>query len=714
VGLSSVDNRPCVALGEETLVLFAEWSQNAAVWRFRLFDLRSPPIRASSWVTIPLPDNLIDHRRAAPIREEVGAEWENWRTIINWAIMVFQDNAMNFIVEEVPTEAATTEEPTPDEPVPLTDDEENEVIEILSTPGGALLLKLHLDNLIAGEDDNKVLTFVLLLSGKSNDFKMKQMILFSGASGAGKSTLMTIADLFHTKDVGRFTKRALDWSNLAGYEVLRLKEFGMMDSEDEGTSTIKFLSADDQGYIVEATIRDEETKKLVTEEKRIDPITVISSTTRAQVGSQYARRNWPISPDESEEQTERVRLWLIRDEEENDEVNLGFRRETSCTRSKRILSAVVQRLEMCDCIIPFTSTLTGILRAVDIPNRSVRLRVRGDYKKLLTLIKLYGIFQQNLLPPVDQPEGRVVFMLPENALEILRVAIAPLTTMLTGADRKTNELLDAMERFIDFGGQGTYPINKELRDTIGNSLGNASHTIRLHFNRLERLGHLGSEMSGREKIFKLGTTVASIRSKLSVITSIMENEALLIAQMYEEGLERLNRLCDNNPVGGVPVYMSQIERVRDIFARYTPMPPGDMDTHRSLSDSNALIQEPRVLTPRIDDGRNYCYHCLEDITEKAQFDAEVDGHPVKICEDCHNPQAAPLLSERLDMILHCMHNLRQATEGEPMTIELITERVNEEHPDANWTGGLVTQIMATLERDGSIFQPRPGYWQVTS
>ena len=649
VQVSSIDHRPCVALGEECLVIYGEWSQNAGKWRFRLSDLRSPPVRASSWITVPLPDSLIDHRRSAAIREQIRAEWDNWREIVDWAIMAFQDNAMNFIEDEETTEEAVTEDTTPEEETTLTDDEEAEVIEILSSPGGALLLKHHLDNLIAGEDDNKVLTFVLLLSGKSNDLKMKQMILFSGEPGSGKSTLMTIADLFQTKDVGRFTKHALDWSNLAGFEILRLKEFGMMDSEDEGTSTIKFLSADDQGYIVEATIRDPETHELVTHQKRLDPITVISSTTRTQIDAQYARRNWPISPDESEEQTERVRLWLIRQEEENDEVNLGFRQETSYTRSKRILTAVVQRLEMCDCIIPFPRTLTSILRAVDIPNRSVRLRVRGDYKKLLTLIKLYGIFQQNILPPVGQPEGRVVFMLPENALEILRVAITPLTTMLTGADRKLNNLLDAMERFIDYQGQGVYPISKELRDTIGNNVGWAPNTMRQYMNRLERLGHFGSEMSGREKIYKLSEPIASIRRKLSVVSAKLDNADSLISQMYEEGLERLNHLCANNPQGGVPLYMSQIERVRDIFARdevYTPPPPGDSSAHRSLSSSNARIHESRGPNPRIQNARVICYHCRENITETAQFDAEVDGHPVKICANCHQPQERSLTTSQ--------------------------------------------------------------------
>jgi len=570
----SVDGRPCVALGEETLVIHGEWSQNAGRWRFRLYDLRIPILRRSSWVTLDSPDNLIHGPKSAAIRGQVRAEWENWREIIDGAISEFQDNSQAFFVEEETTEETENLEDEIGEVIELTAEEEDEILEMISREGGIELLLFHLNNLVAGENDNKMLTFVLLLSGKTTDLKMKQMILFSGESGSGKSTLMSLADLFNTKDVGRFTKHALDWSNLTGFEILRLKEFGQMDSEDQGVSTLKFLSADDQGYIVEMPVKNKETGEMITMTKRIDPITVISSTTRTEVDSQYTRRNWPISPDESEEQTERIRLWMIRHGEETDEVNLGLRRETQYARSKRILTALVQRIEVCDCIVPFPKTLTGILKVVDIPNRAVRLRVRGDYKKLMILIKLYGILQQNLLPSVNTPLGKVVFMLPEQALQILRVAITPLTTMLTGADRKTNQLLDAMERHIDYVG-GIYSISKELRDLIGASMGIGSHTIRLHLNQLEKLGHLGSEMSGREKIFKLGTSIASIRTKLSIVSSKLENEESLLAQMTAEGLERLNHLCDNDIEGDHPTYMSQIEGVRDIFAGneiYLPHP----------------------------------------------------------------------------------------------------------------------------------------------
>lgn len=108
---------------------------------------------------------------------------------------------------------------------------EEEAEKILSAPNVLEALKLHLDNVLAGESDNKKLLFILLLSGKIKDPTIKQMILLKSEPGAGKSHLMKIADAFKTKSVGRFTAHALDYSNLQDYEVLRLKELGSMDQD---------------------------------------------------------------------------------------------------------------------------------------------------------------------------------------------------------------------------------------------------------------------------------------------------------------------------------------------------------------------------------------------------------------------------------------------------------------------------------------------------
>jgi len=161
---------------------------------------------------------------------------------------------------------------------------EEEAERILSSANVLDELQRHLDNIITGEDSNKRLVFVLLLSGKTDDDTLKQFLLLKGEAAGGKTKLMRLADAFRTKSVGRFTAHALDYSDLWNYQILRLKEIGNMDQEFQGVSTIKFLSADDEGYIVEMPVRGED-GRFSNVEYRIPPITVITLSLNVGLGS---------------------------------------------------------------------------------------------------------------------------------------------------------------------------------------------------------------------------------------------------------------------------------------------------------------------------------------------------------------------------------------------------------------------------------------------
>jgi hypothetical protein len=150
-----------------------------------------------------------------------------------------------------------------------------ELERVLAAENHIAALKPHLDRVIIGEEDSKVAIFVLLSGSKYPEHEFKQIILLKGTEGSGKSTLMRhLTEGYRVKDVGRFSAHALDYVNLANFDVLSLKELGSMDIEDQkqhGISTIKFLSSDDQGYNVEVTVKDEETGKFTTESYRIPP-----------------------------------------------------------------------------------------------------------------------------------------------------------------------------------------------------------------------------------------------------------------------------------------------------------------------------------------------------------------------------------------------------------------------------------------------------------
>jgi hypothetical protein len=149
-----------------------------------------------------------------------------------------------------------------------------------------------------------------------------------GTEGGGKTTIAsTLTGFFKTKTVGRFTEHALEYSDIKGYEVLYIKELGSMDMDKQGVASIKFLSADDKGFIVEYTIRDEE-GRFRTEQRRIPAITTVSTTTRLSLDSQFERRAWLFNVDESPAQTERVLKWKAWIGQQKDEIKLGLRKIT--------------------------------------------------------------------------------------------------------------------------------------------------------------------------------------------------------------------------------------------------------------------------------------------------------------------------------------------------------------------------------------------------
>jgi len=416
--------------------------------------------------------------------------------------------------------------------VPL-EEAEKEALRILNSENPTEELKKHLDNLVCGEDENKLTIFVLLLSGKFKDPSMKQMILLKGTEGAGKSTLMNIADAFKVKDVGRFTPHALDYTNLEGYEVLRLKEIGNIDEEKHGVSTIKFLSSDDKGYTVEFTVRDKETGQFTTSQYRIPPITIISSTTRVTLDPQYIRRNWIFNPDESPEQTQRVLKWKANQEREKAEVALGLRPYTNQQFSKTVLKALISKLDPCDVVVPFPESLTEIFEAKT-------LRVRGDYDKVLTFIKLYCFLNQKRLPKIEFRNKKIIVATPQLAIEALQIVLKPLTTMMSNLEERTRSLIKVFKELgIETKGQ---EITKDERDEIARRLGKSTRTIRRYLREWENAGYLSGE--GRPKIFKLIYSLNEVEQKITGLSAKLEMANNLLLKMQKETLKWLNSLLD--------------------------------------------------------------------------------------------------------------------------------------------------------------------------
>lgn len=416
---------------------------------------------------------------------------------------------------------------------------EDEAEKILNSDDVLASLKDHLENIMTGEENNKKLLFILLTSGIVEDPSLKQMILLKAESGAGKSHVMRLADAFKTKSVGRFTAHGLDYSDLWNYHVLKLKEIGKMDQEFQGVSTIKFLSADDQGYIVETPIRGPD-GRFTTTEYRIPPITVVTSTTRIEMDSQFERRAWILNPDESESQTRKIAEWKAQHEREKGLVALGEQKETSYNHSLRVLKAVIRKLKTVNILLPYPKAITEIIG-------HSKLRLRGDYDKFFALIELYGFLHQRTLPELVNPKGqKVILVTPKKALEILNIAEEPYQTMASGLEKRTRQLIEVLEE-LDLTSE-EQEITLGRRERVAVKLGKSEDTVYKYLKDWCRAGYLSEKRTrgkGNPVHFRFLYDLDTIRRKAIVSFGIDKNPTELLSKLREEARETISSLSDS-------------------------------------------------------------------------------------------------------------------------------------------------------------------------
>jgi energy-coupling factor transporter ATP-binding protein EcfA2 len=402
-----------------------------------------------------------------------------------------------------------------------------EVERIVNSDNQLEALKPHLDVVIVGEDDNKQAIYTLLIGSKFADLDKKQIIILKGTEGGGKTTIAsTLTGFFKTKTVGRFTEHALEYSDIKGYEVLYIKELGSMDMDKQGVASIKFLSADDKGFIVEYTIRDEE-GRFRTEQKRIPAITTVSTTTRLSLDSQFERRAWLFNVDESPEQTERVLKWKARIGQQKDEIKLGLRKITDYDFSRLVIERFNKQLKPAKIVIPFRESLAQILD-------SNILRARGDIDKLYTFIELYGLLNLKRLQKVGED---VYIATSEIAVEALNIVDRVLANMLGSGDERIKPLINVLK---ELGVKAYDNIDKGLREQIAIKLGKSEGSVRLYLNHLERRGVLSSD-NKKPKTYTLLYPLAEVEQKLLAKSLISKVSNVLHDNMQKEAQKWLEK-----------------------------------------------------------------------------------------------------------------------------------------------------------------------------
>jgi len=222
--------------------------------------------------------------------------------------------------------------------------------------------------------------------------------------------------------------------------LLYLQE--ILDADEEGrgkVSTLRFLSADDQGYTVEVTVGDPKSG-YSTQTYRIPPMTVITTTSKILLEPQFERRGSIVNIDESEELTKAVLDMKARKEIDHFLELIG---EKEHSKNKEVLKLILKELEDVDIVLTTPNTLKQIF------DTSV-LRVRGDYDKIATLVKMVAYLYQKQRPHILVNERKVIFTLPQDVFYALEIGLEPILTMSTGLEKRLRDLFPALKELSGY------------------------------------------------------------------------------------------------------------------------------------------------------------------------------------------------------------------------------------------------------------------------
>jgi hypothetical protein len=423
--------------------------------------------------------------------------------------------------------------------IDVTDNMMQEAERILSCANPIWEVKKHLDNTIAGEDDNKLFVFTLALSGKMMDVKKKTIICALQEAGAGKTwVLQNIASFYKTKVDSHLTDRALNYmgAQLDEYEILFIKELGNLDKENNtsGNASIKMMSVDDGGLSTTYTLKNKdgefETKTVTT-----NPITIMTSSTRKSIDNQFVRRYWVFSPDASVAQTKRIRQFKVNHNRQEEQKEMGIIKHTDFEYSQGVLQHLVSLIPSdINVLIPFWQTIYNIM---DENN----LRMRGDFDKVKLLIYLFGVLNYRNLPTVTKEvegEDRVYHvMTPQMTIDILRIARQSLVFMAKGTEGRDYALLQALKDMEVIAVSETHSgteIDREAIYNLASKLGWGLNRIKSTMNKFVDLSFVHEK--DKPKVYMLTKSVEHIEGKLSGYPELSSEAELkkLYVKMVEE------------------------------------------------------------------------------------------------------------------------------------------------------------------------------------
>jgi|Deesub1362B_J571_1020462.scaffolds.fasta_scaffold03423_4 hypothetical protein len=303
--------------------------------------------------------------------------------------------------------------------------------ELLKDPEILKRVREILDKRIVGEDDLKLLLFMIFLSKEV----APQAVILVGESGAGKSyTVGQISEIF-IEDVlwfSRVTPAALDriGRNLTG-KVFVIEETAGLSQEAE--AMLRAWISEGRLSLL-TTIKDENGNLQVVEVSTEGKPVFVSTTTKARFDEERATRIWVLTPDSGEEQTKKV-LEFEAGLASGELQDLGEEDFEVLRAAVRILRSENHEKPV-RVLIPFARKLASIF-----PSKMTR--VRRDFKKILDLVKVSAFLHQRNRKVLDMGTERVIIATLADfylVWELVRSSIKPTLTGLTPLHEKILEV----------------------------------------------------------------------------------------------------------------------------------------------------------------------------------------------------------------------------------------------------------------------------------
>jgi len=200
---------------------------------------------------------------------------------------------------------------------------------------------------VLGEEDKKLLTFIIAASAKAS---WSQSLWMTGDSGFGKSNMVVVTLAFMPPDYSKvrsyLTGAGLRYGS-QDYKVLFIREWRQFAEQD-----IRLVSREDGSYTYEIAVRDPETHEWTTQVGEIPAKTIITTSAAGLPSAQMLRRCWLLSVDETPELTKLINIRKA-------EYRTG-KIEPATPEEVAVIQQTISLLQPLDVVIPYAERLVDL------------------------------------------------------------------------------------------------------------------------------------------------------------------------------------------------------------------------------------------------------------------------------------------------------------------------------------------------------------------